>query len=380
MNRTAIVVGGGIGGLAAAIGLHRIGWTALVLEQAPKFDAVGAGISLWPNALRALDALGIGDDVRALDAPGGIESGVRSAGGRWLKRTGLPIVMLHRADLHSALVSAVPPEWLVPGAEVQQVTADGEVTWTAAGAPHTERADLVIGADGLRSVTRTQLWPDAAAPEFVGRTAWRGVTRPGGVILDAEGETMGLGGRFGILQLRDERVYWFAESRADRPDIRYPEPLEELRRRHGSWHDPIPRLLDATDPQAVLHHDLYHLPALPTYVRERVVLIGDAAHAMTPDLGQGACQALEDVVELVARLATGDVPAALAGYDAARKPRTRQMARASRRMGNIGLARTPAGLWAKSVLSVLTPGWLIAWGMQRVSAWDAPPVPIGRPD
>lgn len=379
MDRTAIIAGGGIGGLAAAIGLHRIGWSARVLERAPEFTAVGAGISLSSNGLRALDALGVGARVRALDAPGGIRSGLRSARGRWLKQTGeLPIAILHRADLHAALVAAVPRDWLVPAAEVVRVTAVGEVTWRAGGAERTERAGLVIGADGVHSVTRAGLWPHAAPPQFVGRTAWRGVTRAGSVIVDAEGETLGPGGRFGILQLRGERVYWFAEARADRPDIRYADPLQEVRRRCGRWHDPIPRLLEATDPQAVLHHDLLHLPALPTYVRDRVVLVGDAAHAMTPDLGQGACQALEDVVELVARLAGQEVPDALGGYDTARLPRTQRLARASRRMGNFGVATTRPGVWAKSALSAAAPQWLIRRSIDRVTAWDAPPVPEMR--
>ncbi|GAA3310183.1 hypothetical protein GCM10020295_76560 [Streptomyces cinereospinus] len=184
-QRAATVVGGGIGGLAAAVALHRRGWQVEVLERAPEFTEVGAGISLWPNALRALEALGLAGAVRAL---GAVEAtgGVRDRRGRWLSRTdnaeltrrfGHPLVVLHRADLLRALVEALPTGSLRPDSEVHAVRDDthGPVVEHRGG---TSRPDLVVGADGLRSAVRRALWPAAAPPRYAGYTAWRMVTGP----------------------------------------------------------------------------------------------------------------------------------------------------------------------------------------------------------
>jgi 2-polyprenyl-6-methoxyphenol hydroxylase-like FAD-dependent oxidoreductase len=164
----AIIVGGGIGGLASAVALMRGGWDVEVLERAAEFTEVGAGLSLWPNALRALDALGLGDQVRELSVFEG-QSGVRTARGRWLSKADAdymierfgPIVMVHRSGLLDVLLAAVPAELRRGSVTVTEVGPDGTVTHSAgstASAGSTS-ADLVVGADGLRSITRRSVWP-----------------------------------------------------------------------------------------------------------------------------------------------------------------------------------------------------------------------------
>src|SRR5690242_7116913 len=175
----AVIVGGGIGGLACALALGRRGWQAEVLERAPEFTEVGAGLSLWSNALRALDALGVGDSVRGRAVLEG-QAGIRDPAGRWLARTDTaelarrygPAAMLHRADLLGVLRGAVPAGVLRSGITVHQVQPDGTVLHSAG----ESRADLVVGADGIRSVVRASLWPEAAPPRYAGYTAWRMVT------------------------------------------------------------------------------------------------------------------------------------------------------------------------------------------------------------
>ncbi|WP_371525281.1 FAD-dependent monooxygenase [Streptomyces sp. NBC_01283] len=380
-QRAATIVGGGIGGLAAAIALHRRGWRVEVLERAPEFTEIGAGISLWPNALRALDALGLADTVRAL---GAVEDGggVRDRKGRWLTRTdnaeltrrfGHPLLVLHRADLLRALTEALPADSLRPDSEVSQVRDDdhGPVVEHPGGE---SRPDLVIGADGLRSAVRGALWPRAAGPRYAGYTAWRMVTEP---LADppAEGAaTWGRGERFGCTALPGGRMYCFATASLPAGTTSDSSEHDELLRRFGSWPDPIPRLLAAVPPHAVLRHDLYDLPPLPSFVRGRVALLGDAAHAMTPNLGQGACQALEDAVTLAHCLDSDpdDMAAALRSYDLLRRPRTQAITRRSARLGDMGQLAWPPAVLLRDAAARLMPARATLRSMTRVLGWTAP--------
>ena len=333
-ERSAIVVGGGIGGLATAVALVGHGWRVRVLERAEAFGEVGAGISLWPNALRALDVLGVGATVRRLGGPE-LTGGIRHRSGRWLAHTDSEaitrqfgaVTILHRADLLHALVEALPSSSLVSGVSVSSVssTVDAAVV-TVGGA--TDRADLVVGADGLRSVTRQSVFPSAPGPRYAGYTAWRFVTGDTVPLHGEAGETWGAGMRFGYAGLPDGRVYCYATANVPAGSSASDE-LGELTSRFGSWHEPIPTLLSATAPSEILRHDIYDLPDLPSFVSGRVALLGDAAHAMTPNLGQGACQALEDAATLASLLDSDDVTSALPSTHIARRGRTQAVARLS---------------------------------------------------
>jgi 2-polyprenyl-6-methoxyphenol hydroxylase-like FAD-dependent oxidoreductase len=363
----AIILGGGIGGLASALALTREGWQVEVLERSPEFTEAGAGLSLWPNALRALDALGVGEPVRGLAALEG-QGGIRDAAGRWLSRTDTaelerrygPVAMIHRADLLAVLRAAVPAGALHPLVTVTGVRPDGTVLHSGG----ESRADLVVGADGVRSVTRQSVWPDVPGPRYAGYTSWRAVSRP--VPVAESSESWGRGERFGYAPLPDGRVYWFAVANA--PEGARDDGLAGLRRRFGGWHDPIPALLQAADPGAVLHHDLYELPPLKTYTSGNVVLVGDAAHAMTPNLGQGACQALEDAVVL------GNVMARANGldtYDRQRRPRTQMIARRSRRIGLAAQWASPAAVSLRNTALRLLPSSSLARSLAPVLDWAA---------
>jgi 2-polyprenyl-6-methoxyphenol hydroxylase-like FAD-dependent oxidoreductase len=373
--RTAVIVGGGIGGLAAAIALTRGGWRVEVLEQAGGFSEVGAGLTLWPNALRALDHIGLGERVRAV---GAIEAaaGIRDSRGRWLMRTDFteldrrfgPAVALHRAELLALLKDAVSQGVLRTNAKVTDVRLDNDEVVVQ----HTQgesRADLLVGADGIRSVVRRRFWP-GSDPVYAGSTAWRMILdRPGEPRLDVGAEFWGRGEEFGVLQLPGEQVYMFAGAVTPEGDTSLDGELAELLRRFGGWPAPVADLLAKVAPERVLRHDLYYVPKLRTYVHGPIVLIGDAAHAMTPNMGQGGCQALEDAVTL-AEVLGDDIHVALKRYDHLRLARTQSIARMSRTASRVGLARSPLMVFLRDNGMRLVPPSAMMRSFAKVFTWD----------
>lgn len=391
MGDGAVVVGGGIGGLAAAIGLRQAGWEVTVLERARELADVGAGISLHANGMRALDAL---DAVRAAARPQ-YTGGTRTPDGRWLARMdgaaleqalGTPIVGIPRAELHRVLRAALPPGCLRIGTRAASVTQDGpgrlRVTVDGSapdalddlGTSGTLDAQLVVAADGVNSTLRAQLFPHHPGPAYSGSTVLRAITEhPVAPRTDFE-LTWGPGAEFGHIAFRDGRAEWHAVLNAP-PGLRHADPLAAVRRRFAGWHAPIPALLEATRPEAVLHHDIHELATpLPSYTAGRIVLLGDAAHAMTPHLGQGACQALEDAATLAAALTTATtVESALARYDAQRRPRSQSVARAARQAGRMGQRLThPLAVAARNTALRLAPSGATLRAILRHADWTPP--------
>ena len=337
----AVVIGAGIGGLGAAAGLAAAGWDITVCERAAQVEPAGAGLALAPNGLRALDVLGIGDSARAHAVPQ--EIGIRSPGGRWLVRSstgrmivdrfGDPVILLPRSEVIDSLLSRVPAQALALSTEVTSVLPGGPGAARVTTSAGDLDAALVVAADGIGSATRTALFPGHPGLRYAGFTTWRLLTGsvPGPVPM---GETWGRGTVFGVMPLSDGRVYCYAAAPAAAGAAAGDE-LAELVRLFGGWHEPIPALLAGAAPAAVLRHDVAELASpLPSFHSGRVVLLGDAAHPMTPNLGQGACQALEDAVVLSGLAAStnaDDLPPALAAYTSARLPRSTQVVRWSRR-------------------------------------------------
>jgi 2-polyprenyl-6-methoxyphenol hydroxylase-like FAD-dependent oxidoreductase len=386
-ERTAVIVGGGIGGLAAAAGLHRRGWTVRVLERAPEFTEVGAGISLWPNAFTALATLGV-------PGPGedriGVAGGLRDWRGRWIVRmddtdlatrhTGSAVVA-HRAELLAALLDRVPAECRMSGTAVHGVRLDGRRAVVSYQGGELE-ADLVVGADGMRSAVRASLWRGgehtAEPPVYSGQTAWRMVL-PRPAVRDVTGvrawaETWGPGGVFGLFPMSGDRVYCYATATVPAGGD---GGLAELRERFRDWCDPIPRVLAAAAPEHVLRNDIHYLPRLRTYTHGPVVLLGDAAHAMTPNLGQGGCQALEDAATLSVLASGPDLAAALRRYDELRRPRTQELWKRSLQGGRLShLVPAPARVARNAVLRAL-PRSVFLNSLARPFSWQPPAVEVG---
>ncbi|MEU9376260.1 FAD-dependent monooxygenase [Streptomyces sp. NPDC048255] len=392
LERHAVVAGAGIGGLTAAVALQRRGWRVTVCERAPGPNAVGAGILLAPNALRAFDAIGF-DPTRAAGPAAPAAMGLRRPGGAWLSRTdgaalaaryGRAPLAVHRSALVAALAAALPDGAIRYGAAVTGVDdADGSpVVRTEAG---DLGADLVLAADGIHSPLRRQYFPAHPGLRYSGETAWRTVLPAAagahaGPAADVI-ETWGRGERFGVVPLADGRYYLFATAVV--PEGYRPSDLRaEFLRRYGTWHDPIPALLERIDPAAVLQHDLYDLAVpLPRYHRGRLAWLGDAAHAMTPNLGQGGCQAIEDAVVLAHLLETREVPAALAAYSAVRHARTDAIRVRARRAGRIAALTHPLAVACRDLAVRATPAGLALRAMDDLFdgfTLPAPAVPAAR--
>jgi 2-polyprenyl-6-methoxyphenol hydroxylase-like FAD-dependent oxidoreductase len=218
--------------------------------------------------------------------------------------------------------------------------------------------DVVVAADGIASRLRHALLPPAA-PRGTGLVAWRAVVPADGFDIDAvTGEAWGRGDMFGAARLTEDRVHWFASARGPQSSGRSERAEHEmLLERFADWHAPIPGIIGSTPPEAIIRTELREMPSLSTWISGRVALLGDAAHAMLPNLGQGGCQAIEDAAVLATSLWTaGDVHDALSAYEQARRPRAEEIARQSRRMSALAHQRNPAVVGLRNIAMRAAPG------------------------
>lgn len=361
-SKRAIIIGAGPGGLTAAITLSQAGFEPVIYEQASELREIGSGLTLWPNAMSALEQLGLAEAVQAVSLPfPGIA--MRSWRGELLfdvvhqpvENFGVYGVAIHRAELLNVLLGAIDRTIITLGTRCvsyhqddQQVSAIFDRGLEASG-------DILIGADGIKSVIRGQLF-EAAPLRYAGYTVWRGVTQ-----FQLENQvgltSMGRGAQFGLFPMTQDRVYWFACANALAGDHDWDVGRKrELLERFRDWHEPITAVIAATDESAILRNDIYDLDPLRQWSDRRVTLLGDAAHPATPNLGQGVCQAIEDAVVLANCLQEiPEIPLALRAYESRRIPRTSEITMQSRRMGQMGQWNNPILCWFRNQLIKRTP-------------------------
>jgi 2-polyprenyl-6-methoxyphenol hydroxylase-like FAD-dependent oxidoreductase len=362
VTRRALIVGAGIGGLAAGRALRAAGLDVRIVERAPELEPLGAGISLWPNAVRALADLGVEDVASAGRIPDS-DAGIRRWDGRLLARTdpaaieeryGAPLVLLHRATLHRQLLSDGTRDLVETGVEVVGASERGGTAIATTRAGETLEADLLIGADGIHSTVRAGLLADGG-PRDSGLLAYRAITDLPGNGLRL-GEYWGAGAIFGLAPVDGERLYWYATARASEVDPGEGELVPQLLRRFGGWAPEIRRAIQATPPESVLRHPLYDRPPTASWTGRATALIGDSAHPMLPFLGQGACQALEDAVVLAEALTESEqVADALGDYEQRRRRRVARIVRQSRRIARLSHLRSRSARAVRDRIMSLTP-------------------------
>lgn len=307
-----LIVGGGIGGLTAAVALRQRGFQPAVFEATPELRPVGKGIWVPTNAMQVLDRLGLSAVIAKAGWP--LERiQLRSVGSGLLqdydlqpvvRRFGHATISIHRAALVEVLAGALPPDTIRLGKRCAAVAADAAGVTLRFEDGSEERGDLLIGADGVRSIVRDQLFPPVAL-RYSGQTCYRGVADmelPAGLEHTCW-EVWGGPWRVGFSPIGPRSVYWFAPLLAAE-NSPLPEALPAwLADHYAEFPDPVPRMLRQTPAQEIIRTDLHDFAPQDRWSNGRVVLLGDAAHAMTPNLGQGGAQAIEDAYVLAEQLA-----------------------------------------------------------------------------
>lgn len=358
------IIGGGIAGLSTAIALQQKGFTIELLESAPEIRTVGAGISLAPNAVKALRALGLEAEVTAkgkilesMDILNQNGEPINAVDTQLLtQKYHTPHLAIHRADLHRILLEKVQGDVVHTGkraVSAKQTTDVVEVTFHD-GSTHQARALIV--ADGIHSPIRKQTVP-GSEPRYAGYTCWRAVIGYPGDLSGVATETWGPKGRFGIVPLPNKQVYWFACINAPANDSRFKNfTVDDLFAQFREYHNPIPGILQHTRNEDLLWNDIADIKPIPQYAFDRMVFIGDAGHATTPNLGQGACQALEDALVLSSVLEKNhDVAHGFRIFDVLRKGRTHYVVNRSWMLGKVAQVEQPLVAGMRNMLLRLAP-------------------------
>ncbi|SMB91004.1 monooxygenase FAD-binding [Hymenobacter roseosalivarius DSM 11622] len=348
-----IIVGAGIGGLATALALRQQNHDVQVVEAASELREIGAGVVLGANAMQALDRLGVHDAVQAagfpitcvslLDRRGRVLNDIDTT--PFTRRIGYDNLAIHRADLQRILLANLPPGVVHLSKTLERF--EEEDNWVTAYFTDGSQVEgqALLGADGIRSRVRRQLLP-ASQPRYAGYTCWRGVIEAQALNLPPgrSTETWGGTGRFGVVPLGNGQVYWFAcinSPEAQNPRYRAFR-LADLQRHFADYHSPIPELLALTTDEQAIWGDIIDLKPLRRFNFGRVLLLGDAAHATTPNMGQGAGQAVEDAAVLASCLAqAASIESAFQAFDQQRRPRTTRIVRQSWQLGKVAQMERP---------------------------------------
>lgn len=338
------IIGGGIAGLTTAIALNKAGIETLIFEAAPEIKAIGAGLVLAANAIKAFQKLGISEEIvtygRLLPS-----FSVYNQKGELITRTdsrviskknGMDNFTIHRSKLHALLLSKLSADKIQTNKRAIDIEQKGNSIMIKFQDGTSYETDFLIVADGIHSSIRKKLLPDSH-PRYSGYTCWRAVIDNTSLKIDESSETWGGKGRFGIVPLAENKIYWFACINANQNDMRMKQfTINDLKNLFVAYHNPIAEILKETKDENLIWNDIIDLKPIRQYAFKNIVLIGDAAHATTPNLGQGACQAIEDAVILADEIkGDADIAKAFRSFEKRRLKRTHYIVNTSWKIGKV---------------------------------------------
>lgn len=386
-RRTVTICGGGLGGLTLGLALQKYGIPFQIFERAPELSEIGAGITLWSNAIAVLRHLGVAEAVRAVSEPSsggviGLSSGEilvdAAAGDIGDESRPLELWAAHRIELQRALYEQLPRDsvhFAAPFLSYRE-TATGVVA--EFGRRGDVESSLVVGADGIGSDVRAAL-RGAARPRYAGYVCWRAVCRVPPGWAGVAGEFWGEGDRFGTVKLPGNRLYWYAAVNApEGSELRRAHADETrghaafLRERFGSYHFDVPAIIEHTDPDAIDFRHIIDRPPERGWSSRAVVVLGDAAHATTPNMGQGAGMAFESALILARCLSSSrSRRGALARYERTRWSRTKQITETSWTLGKMAHWENPLALALRKLVFQKTPPSVRARQLMQIAGYDA---------
>jgi len=359
------IIGGGIGGLATAVALQQRGFDAHVYEAASQLEPVGKGIWVPTNAMLVLNRLGLGDAVaergvelkriEVRDKRGGVLQAIDL--GEVRARFGQTTVSILRAELQAVLTEALTDGTLHLGKRCKGVITSEEGAVALFDDGTEISGDVLIGADGIRSVVRETVVPNVPL-RYAGQTCYLGLAegRLPPELARTVWEVWGGSCRFGVSAVAGDRAYWFAPITASEVSETVGDVTTYLAELYADFPKPIPDIIQRTPASEIIRVNLYDFALLERWAKARVVLVGDAAHAMTPNLGQGGAQAIEDAYVLAEALADEpDLESAFAVFEQVRQPKVKRIVRTAWWLGQLAHAKAP---WVKGLRNAalrLTP-------------------------
>ncbi|WP_077491101.1 FAD-dependent monooxygenase [Sinomonas mesophila] len=348
----AIILGGGIGGLSTGIALRQQGIEATVYEQAARFSDVGAGIQVWVKGMKVLEQLGVGAQVRANGAEVHLQQFFNDRGqqlfqgklAEYSHEFGAPMpVMITRAALIDALAGGVDSAAVRLGRRAVAVAQDADGVTVTFDDGSADCADVLVAADGINSSVRRQLFPAVAVRTAAYCDAGAIVEHPAPFGRNTFSMFFGRGNRVAVTDCGDGSIYWFVSIKGSTASLEGPpETLKaNLLRRFRDFPEGVASVIDATPADRLIHHSVRAVQPMPRWGAGRIVLLGDAAHATSPNLGRSSAEAMVDAFVLASLLREADlrslpqVEKVIDEYSAARKPEVEALHRTSWRIGTI---------------------------------------------
>lgn len=367
------IVGAGIGGLTAGIMLQKQGFEVNVYEASDAVRGIGAGIGLASNAIKAFEYLGLDKEVIAIsnhlrdfvicDSNG--KTILAADTERIKKNYNTDNYAIHRADLHSFLVNKFSAEQIHLNKKLKRFHQDKQGVLIEFEDGTTAKTDYLLGADGVNSQVRQQLLPDST-PRYAGYWCWRATVNHDFDGLYKSTEVWGKNGRFGMTPLKGNRIYWYACINSNLKDGVQNFGLNELKERFKDYFPMVRSVLDLTKENDLISTPIVDLAPIENYSFRNVLLLGDAAHATTPNMGQGACMALEDVAVLQDELMKNEVETAFVNYEKRRLKRTHYITKTSWRAGKVAQSDNSLIIYLRNNLLRIMPDSIAQWQLKRL--------------